>query len=920
MSQTTKGGQGSQDNCMISRTHYSQKESDLRHKLFNISKKRAQETLEKEREEDSKFQINPDSLKSLRDTNSIINAAKNYQKELSSQADSKMGQFIDEMRSQFSHHSGQQSIPQHILYQQTRMLERQVNLLEQNQKTLTDVLNNTVSGGKDGGFMMRQEMMNQNRQMIQDIIAPLNQKCMDMKILYESTKAYADGAVNKIDELKNIVAQSHYMSMHGPMLSSTIGRRPEDPLAEAVGDPTIFKQNLEHIKTQMQEIKDEGLAMEHEMENRLKSMTVANQQRKYLPKSVTEEVEEAKERAKGNPQLLEVLTDYDRSRKAIQDKLGGEFDYSEFEMSIKDLMDEKNKIIADYRETELKIPPPAPIGVPKYNFKTRPLVKKAEKTVPPKTKITVPTQGPSYIAEDPDPIPAIKPNKTQPVGSTNRNPTKKPVKKAQPKDYPEPTVNIHLEEAVEEKKIVDPKTDLLTIKKMVIEDISNDLKDQKMNGKYIDPFKRRDNLETGTDHIVTMGQKRPESEDSKMRNLDRQRHKDEIMAKTAEKNEKLAAEDQEKVVDALTDLILEEYLKYERENKEFEHLTEEEKIQRQEYYREREKVTGFMASLNKSHIFSDSVDPTVKDIGEEIFNEKIDSIFKELEKDKKQQAREKKTFDRQRTIQDLVKSSTMQLDNKGKKKIDFDLDESWEGSDAEETKGKRKPKKSKKKTSTIAEQSQEDSPMKVEHHALPVGAGRPQMGSTQVSLEGNQMPMYAYPPQGYYPVQPHPGFNLGDIQQIVANTIAQEMKRNVNYLEKRNNYPGAPYIQQPEVFATHKIPVSGMSDEEARLRAEENELKKGIPINISPFVQQTLGIDVNRPINAGYNNPFFGGSHPNTGLNPPRLVNLDEYELSSESEFYTEEEDKSISEEILDHSVNTKMGKSRYDIVRNSER
>ena len=50
---------------MISKTQYSQKEQNLRQKLYNISQKRASETLQKERDEDSKFEINPETLKSL---------------------------------------------------------------------------------------------------------------------------------------------------------------------------------------------------------------------------------------------------------------------------------------------------------------------------------------------------------------------------------------------------------------------------------------------------------------------------------------------------------------------------------------------------------------------------------------------------------------------------------------------------------------------------------------------------------------------------------------------------------------------------------------------------------------------------------------------------------------------------------------
>lgn len=68
---------------------------------------------------------------------------------------------------------------------------------------------------------------------------------------------------------------------------------------------------------------------------------------------------------------------------------------------------------------------------------------------------------------------------------------------------------------------------------------------------------------------------------------------------------------------------------------------------------------------------------------------------------------------------------------------------------------------------------------------------------------------------------------------------------------------------------------------------------------------------MNRPIQAGYTNPFLGGAAPHTNINPPRQLNLDDYELSSESEFLTEEEnDKSYSENFSDLNITNKtMGK-----------
>lgn len=163
--------------------------------------------------------------------------------------------------------------------------------------------------------------------------------------------------------------------MSGPLLSQSIGRR-NDPIAEAVGDPKIFKENLEAIKTQMQEINQDAMNIEHQMENRLKNMTEAMQKKKYMPKTISEEYEEHKQKVKINPQITDQLSEFDRTKEAINKKLGGEFDYLSFMDDLKDIMDEKNVIVKSFRSTALQIPPAAPKNVPKYNFKTATIKKK----------------------------------------------------------------------------------------------------------------------------------------------------------------------------------------------------------------------------------------------------------------------------------------------------------------------------------------------------------------------------------------------------------------------------------------------------------------------------------------------------------------------------------------------------------------
>lgn len=56
-----------------------------------------------------------------------------------------MDTFLDDMRTQFVQSSGNNVIPQSLLFQQTRLMEKQVQVLEQNQKSMTDVINNVLN-------------------------------------------------------------------------------------------------------------------------------------------------------------------------------------------------------------------------------------------------------------------------------------------------------------------------------------------------------------------------------------------------------------------------------------------------------------------------------------------------------------------------------------------------------------------------------------------------------------------------------------------------------------------------------------------------------------------------------------------------------------------------------------------------------
>ena len=72
------------------------------------------------------------------------------------------------------------------------------------------------------------------------------------------------------------------------------------------------------------------------------------------------------------------MSDYDRTKSAVTEKLGGEFDYVDFMDELKAFSDEKSDIVSGFRNNKLQVPPAAPTNVPKYNFKTAAIKPKSQ--------------------------------------------------------------------------------------------------------------------------------------------------------------------------------------------------------------------------------------------------------------------------------------------------------------------------------------------------------------------------------------------------------------------------------------------------------------------------------------------------------------------------------------------------------------
>lgn len=142
-----------------------------------------------------------------------------------------------------------------------------------------------------------------------------------MKLLYENTKATSHDVEKKIDELKKVMAlQMNSLTNGVPMSGQAMHATGNMSMFnhDGVLDPTILQKGIEVIKEQMKDVQREALMIETEMEKRFGDMLNRNTQRRYLPKSLTEEIIEHKQKlAESNVKQAAGIKDDARSNHIV---------------------------------------------------------------------------------------------------------------------------------------------------------------------------------------------------------------------------------------------------------------------------------------------------------------------------------------------------------------------------------------------------------------------------------------------------------------------------------------------------------------------------------------------------------------------------------------------------------------------------
>lgn len=230
-----------QDNVLIAKEEKSRKELFLKDRLYTMKdqtySKATQELLGKNkdfgREHVEVYNERPVLKMPAKDP--VNSAAINYaslskpqealKKMAAKQSDSKMDTFLDEMRQQFLQTQSANVVPQSLMYRQTQLMESQVALLERNQTQMGEVINNILNQpqtGPSAGGAVKQSVFQDNRKMMLDMMAPMNQQLNEMRLLHENTKQCSGDLEKKIDELKRVLGMQAGQLAGGPLLSAPV--------------------------------------------------------------------------------------------------------------------------------------------------------------------------------------------------------------------------------------------------------------------------------------------------------------------------------------------------------------------------------------------------------------------------------------------------------------------------------------------------------------------------------------------------------------------------------------------------------------------------------------------------------------------------------------------------------------------------
>lgn len=231
-------------------------------------------------------------------------------------------------------------LQQDLIKQQASIMEQQVELLKQEQKSFSKVVQH-----------MSRTSMEDPKRILAEMLAPLNKQIMEVKSFYEETKGTAKEISIQVNGLKKALDENRASgnlrkSVEDGMNKFTMKKNQFDlkvkqaenmvssVMAEAEENQTLTncKQGIEYLREQILAVHKDAEKIELEMQARFKRIVEQAQKVKSIPENLTK------------------VSNFEGSEARIEKVLGGKLDYDEILSEVNEISNRKNQIIMEYKK------------------------------------------------------------------------------------------------------------------------------------------------------------------------------------------------------------------------------------------------------------------------------------------------------------------------------------------------------------------------------------------------------------------------------------------------------------------------------------------------------------------------------------------------------------------------------------------
>ena len=253
--------------------------------------------------------------------------------------DRNFSEFLEEMQNSLkSQPAG--GMTQDLLKQQANIMQQQVDLLRQEQKSLQQVF-----------LHMNRPASDDPKRLMAEMLAPLDKQIKEVKSYYEETKSTAKEISSQVNDLKkaideNRVSMKLRKSVEDGMNKFTVKKQAFDgKVREAENLVSNFlletedniglatcKQGVEYLREQIEAVQKDAEKIELDMQARFKRIVQQAQKVKSIPQEVSN------------------APNFEGSEARIEKMLGGRVDYEEILWDINEMSTMKNKLIQEYKK------------------------------------------------------------------------------------------------------------------------------------------------------------------------------------------------------------------------------------------------------------------------------------------------------------------------------------------------------------------------------------------------------------------------------------------------------------------------------------------------------------------------------------------------------------------------------------------